>query len=341
MSTFRKAERAKAKARIALIGVSGSGKTYSALLLARGLVGENGKIAVIDTENGSADLYSGLTDYDVATLEAPYEPKKYLAILSEAEKAGYDAVIIDSLSHAWAGEGGLLDMQGKIADGGGNSFAAWRNVTPWHNKLVDAIINSKCHIIATMRAKAAYEVVDSNGKKVPKKIGLAPVQRDGVEYEFTTVFDIDTSHNASASKDRTSLFDGSIFVPKVETGEQLRQWLESGAEAPARPPQKPAESDKPKVDMKRIGAIWNTYMALCGGQKDHAVNAIKKIVGDKPKEEWSDGDLDALAADIERRREEAEPKSMREETFSGQSLDSLMEMNDDGPPLPGVEDQAS
>ncbi|NCC05932.1 MAG: hypothetical protein EOM37_18260 [Proteobacteria bacterium] len=308
--TFRKAQRSKARARIALIGVSGSGKTYSALLIARGLVGAKGKIAVIDTENGSADLYASLTEYDVATISAPYEPKKYLAIIEEAEKAGYDAIVIDSLSHAWSGDGGLLDMQGKLADRG-NSFAAWRNVTPWHNKLVEALITSPAHIIATMRAKAAYEVVeDDRGKKAPKKIGLAPVQREGMEYEFTSVFDIDGQHNATVSKDRTSIFDGTIFKPTVETGKTIREWLESGVESPKVDHQesKPEikKPDKEKIPAKkappslegRKKAIWDGYMAIFQGDKDLAKEAILEVVPGKSSKDWEGLDLDTLEADL-------------------------------------------
>jgi hypothetical protein len=148
---FRKAERRKARLRLGIAGPSGSGKTYSALLIAFGL---GGKVALIDTENGSGDMYPHLGDYDVLTLRAPFTPDKYIEGIREAEKAGYSTVIIDSLSHAWAGEGGLLDQHGKIADSGkGNSYTAWRSITPKHNALVEAMLQSSCHVIATMRTK--------------------------------------------------------------------------------------------------------------------------------------------------------------------------------------------
>ena len=244
---FHKAERKKAKLRLALCGVSGSGKTYSALLMAQGL---GGKIAMIDTENGSGELYANLCEYDVCQVTAPYTPEKYIASIKEAEKAGYDVIIIDSLSHAWAGEGGLLDKHDAIskASRSGNSYAAWREITPLHNKLVDTILQSPCHIIASMRSKTAYEVVDDgSGKKAPKKIGMAPVQRDGMEYEFTVVMDLAVeSHIATASKDRTGLFDGQYFKPTIETGKQLLSWLDAGNgewQPPAK--EKPA-ADKPQ-----------------------------------------------------------------------------------------------
>ncbi|MFN8994406.1 MAG: ATP-binding protein, partial [Pseudomonadota bacterium] len=156
---------------------SGAGKTYSALKLAFGL---GGKAGMIDTENGSGDLYAHLGDYDIIPLTAPYTADKYRAAIKAFEDAGYSTIIIDSLSHAWAGEGGLLDKHGKIADSGrgGNSFAAWRQVTPDHNALVEAMLQSDCHIIATMRSKTEYVIEeDEKGKKTPRKIGMAPVQR--------------------------------------------------------------------------------------------------------------------------------------------------------------------
>jgi hypothetical protein len=185
----------KAKLRLGIAAPSGAGKTYSALLLAFGL---GGKVGLIDTEHGSGDLYAHLGDYSVIGIEAPYTVAKYTEAIKAFEEAGYDTIIIDSLSHAWAGDGGLLDKQGKIADRGTNSFAAWRTITPEHNALVDAMLQSPAHIIATMRAKQDY-VLETNdkGKQTPKKVGLAPVQRDGMEYEFTVMLDVDMQHVAS------------------------------------------------------------------------------------------------------------------------------------------------
>ncbi len=232
---FKKAERKSAKLRAALCGISGSGKTYSALLLARGLAGASGKIAVIDTERGSASLYADITDFDVAELAPPYSPARYKALITAAAKE-YDVLVIDSLSHAWSAEGGILDMHDKatMSNKGGNSYTAWRDVTPQHNQLVDAILSCPCHVIATIRSKTAYELQDNgNGKKTPVKIGLAPIQRDGMEYEFTLVLDVSVSnHIASSSKDRTQLWDGRNDKITVAHGTELREWLESGKPMP-------------------------------------------------------------------------------------------------------------
>ncbi|MGH8652701.1 MAG: AAA family ATPase [Gammaproteobacteria bacterium] len=181
---FKRAERKKTKLRLAICGPSGSGKTYSALLIAQGLAPE-GKIALLDTEHGSGELYSQILSYDVAALNPPFTPERYIALIGEAEHAGYDALIIDSLSHAWAGEGGILDMHDKAtaASRSANSFMAWREVTPQHNALVETMLSADLHLIATMRTKTAYDLVDDgNGKKKTHQGGASPraARRHGV-----------------------------------------------------------------------------------------------------------------------------------------------------------------
>jgi hypothetical protein len=231
---IHRAMRKRAKLRLGLSGPSGSGKTYSSLLIAGGL---GKRVGLIDTENGSGELYADSPEisralpegYDVITLQAPFEPKRYVQAIQAFERGGYDVIIIDSLTHAWAGQGGLLDQQGKIADRSGNGFSAWRQVTPEHNKLVDAILQSSAHCVVTMRSKTEYVIEqDSRGKATPRKVGLAPVMRDGIEYEFTVAMDLGQDHNAQATKDRTGLFDGSVFPVTRDTGKKLLAWLESG-----------------------------------------------------------------------------------------------------------------
>lgn len=253
---FRKAERKRAKARIALCGPSGSGKTHGALLLAKGM---GTKIALIDTENSSAEMEAGkpgIPEFDVVVMHAPFDPVKYIAAVQAAEDAGYDVIIIDSLTHAWAGSGGLLEKMDMLAKTKKNSFAAWREITPQHNRLVEAILQSKANIIATMRTKTSY-AVDTNdkGRTEVKKMGMEPVQREGMDYEFTLVFDIDQgSHIASASKDRTSLFDTNPVVISTQTGEQIKAWLEAGVtekiEEPVTPePQTTGEMVGPRTEL--------------------------------------------------------------------------------------------
>lgn len=230
---FQRAERKRAKLRMALCGPAGSGKTYSSLLIAQGLVGD-GKIAMIDSEHRSGELYADMLDYDVASIDPPYTPEKYMAMIDGAIHAGYDALIIDSLSHAWMGEGGFLEIHDRetMASRSKNSFDAWRKVNPGYRKFMNKILKSDIHIIATMRTKTAYEIVENDkGKKQPIKVGLAPIQRAEFDYEFTVVLDIGVDgHIATSSKDRTGLFDGQSFIPSADTGKQLLTWLNTGVD---------------------------------------------------------------------------------------------------------------
>ena len=224
---FKKAQRKAVKIKMALTGTSGSGKTYSALLIAKGI---GGRIAVIDSENDSASLYSDLVDFDTCPIEPPFTPQKYIDIIHEAENEGYTTLIIDSLTHVWSGEGGILQMVDNEAKVTHNSFTAWKKVTPIYDRLINTILQSNMHIIVTMRSKTAYEIQENDkGKKAPVKVGLAPIQRDGLEYEFTTVLEINNdSHIAIATKDRTNIFGDEAFKPSEETGENIIKWLESG-----------------------------------------------------------------------------------------------------------------
>ena len=275
---FRKAERKKAKLRLAIAGPAGSGKTYSALLIAQGL-SPNSKIALIDTEHGSGELYSSLAGYDVATLTPPFSPERYITLIREAEQAGYDVLIIDSLSHAWEGEGGCLELHDRAtaASRSGNSYTAWREVTPQHNALVEAMLQSPCHIIATMRSKTAYELSDDgNGKKKPIKVGLAPVQRPGMEYEFTVVLDLSVErHIATATKDRTSLFDGQHFIPTAATGEALQQWLESDKD-PVEASRELLSNLKARVDEIDAVPHLNNWWIAHKGEIDSLMSADKE-----------------------------------------------------------------
>jgi len=200
------------------------------LKLAKG-IGE--KILLIDTERGSGDLYANLFDYDVLPITPPYKPEKYIEALHAAEDHGYDVVIVDSLSHAWADEGGLLDQADKL-QGKTDRFRVWSNLTPQHRRLVNALLNTPVHLVATMRSKQQYAMDrdESTGKTSVKKHGLAPVQREGMEYEFTVFFDVDQDHNAQATKDRTDLFKNESFIIDQNIGKRLSDWLNAGAEDP-------------------------------------------------------------------------------------------------------------
>ena len=237
---IEQAARQCAKLRMAIMGPSGSGKTFSALLLSKGLVDGNKadkfeKVCLIDTESGSGHLYADLGPYRVLSLAAPFSPERFIEAIRTAEKAGFEVIIIDSLSAEWSGDGGILDLQGKLADTKyrGNSWSAWREVTPRHNALIEAILNSPAHIVATMRSKTEYLQIEENGKRQIKKVGMAPIQRESIDFEFTLVFDLNAEHLAYATKDRTGLFDGQSLRISEETGSVLKQWLNPAH--PARP----------------------------------------------------------------------------------------------------------
>jgi hypothetical protein len=224
---FEKAMRKKAKLRLALTGPSGSGKTYSALTIAKGM---GGSVAFIDTEKGSASLYSNEFDFDVLELDPPFTPERFVAAIEAAENAGYDIVIIDSMSHEWNGVGGCLEELDVVAKAKfkSNSHAAWSEITPRHRKFLDSILRTKMHVIATMRSKT--ETAQMEGSRKVQKLGLKSEQRDGVEYEFTTVLDINhETHIAVASKDRTGIFSNSNYTELTpEVGVRLMEWLSEG-----------------------------------------------------------------------------------------------------------------
>lgn len=235
------AKRSKAKLRLAIDGPSGSGKTYSALLIAYGLCGDWSKIAVIDTERESANLYADLCaggqKYLTGQINVPFTPQKYLEALRACEQAGMEVVIIDSLTHAWTAEGGMLDIHEEAVkkQRTANSYTAWADVTPLHRKLVDAILTSPIHVISTIRSDTEYsQEKDPSGKTVVKKIGMKPQFRKGLDYEMTIVFSLEQNHRATITKSRINSFPvNEIILPTVETGVKLLEWLNSGEEAPS------------------------------------------------------------------------------------------------------------
>lgn len=224
---FKKAERKKIKLKIALIGASGAGKSYSALQLVKGM---DGKTAYIDTEGGRGELYADKFDYDIMELEAPFSPERYIEAIKEAESAGYSNLIIDSASHEWMGKGGCLEIAEKIQ--GTNDFTKWAKVTPRHNAFIDAIVRSKINVIFTLRGKDEYVMEENEkGKKIPKKIGLGAEQRKGLEYECIVAFNLEQdTHIATATKDNTGIFNGIYDVITSETGRKLKEWAENGKE---------------------------------------------------------------------------------------------------------------
>lgn len=242
MTTFQKAVRRALKARMAIMGPAGSGKTYSALALAKGL---GGRVAVIDTEHGSASKYEGyVAEFDVAELDT-FSPDAYIAAIRAASAARYDVLIVDSLSHAWAGKDGILEQ--KDASAARDSFSAWRTLTPQHNRLVEALLSFDGHLIVTMRSKMAYDIDrDERGKSHVRKVGLAPVQREGLEYEFDVVGDMDDGVMTITKSRCPAIARQQIRHPGAAMAATLKAWLDDGMPQPARPAPDPVTPGVPK-----------------------------------------------------------------------------------------------
>ena len=220
------------------------------LLLAQGLTnGDFSKVAIIDTENGSADLYAHLGNYNVLTLTPPFTPDNYIKAIDVCEKAGIEVIIIDSISHCWDY---LLDYHSSLA---GNSFTNWAKIKPLEKAFMDKILQCDAHVIATMRTKQDYVLNQKDGKFIPEKVGLKAVQRDGIDFEFTLVFDIDIKHFAVSSKDRTGLFMGKPeFTINPSTGRKILEWCNSGTNL-----QSAREKIKNTRNLEELNVLYNQY----------------------------------------------------------------------------------
>jgi len=216
---LKQSERKNSKIKVAMQGSSGSGKTYSALLVAHGITNDWNKICIIDTENGSANLYAHLGAYKVLSLDTPFSPERYIQAINTCEQSDIEVIIIDSISHCWEN---LLASHAAML---GNSFVNWNKITPRYNSFIQKILQSNCHIICTMRTKQDYNLIEKNGKMTPEKAGIKAIMREGIDYEFTIVMNMDLKHQAKVTKDRTGIFNGqSEFIPSVETGKVILDW---------------------------------------------------------------------------------------------------------------------
>ena len=279
---LQKATRKKSKLRLNISGPAGSGKTYSALLMAKGLIGTWDKIAVIDTENGSAGLYSHLGDFNTIDLQAPYSPERYIEAIDSCIKAGMECIIIDSSTHEWNGAGGCIDINEKLAQSKfkGNTWSAWSQTTPRHDAFVNKVLQSPVHVITCTRSK--METVMTDDKKV-KKLGMKDIQREGWEYELTVSLNIDRdTHTATASKDRTNLFEHrDPFVITEDTGKEIAAWCETGVDVP-----KPVGFTLPPETATEIGSLIETSTLDVNGKvvaANSQLNAKNQAEVDKIK----------------------------------------------------------
>ena len=280
MGIFEKAKREKIWTKILLGGASGSGKTFSALRLATGLAKNmNGKVCAMDTENGRIKYYAPKDEnnidttkeflFDVAELREPYEPEQYIKIIDAAVDAGYDVLIIDSISHEW---NYCVEVHDKMP---GNSYTNWAKITPRHDAFMEKVLQAPIHIIATVRGKDEYVLEEKNGKQTPKKVGLGYKQRDGVEYNYTATFNIaQDTHVAEVTKDNTHLFEGRYEVLTEKDGEALYQWANSGEAFRPEPPkiEKAVVDNKSEIDVVREDII-NLAKKL-GGSKNPDVKSL-------------------------------------------------------------------
>jgi hypothetical protein len=362
---FQRATKHQAKLRMALIGPSGSGKTYTALAIATNL---GQRVALIDTERGSASKYASLFSFDVLELDT-YSPNTYVGAIAEAQKEGYDVLVIDSLSHAWSGKDGVLEFVDQAAKRmqSGSSFGAWREATPLHNRLVDAMLGSGMHLIATVRSKTEYsQEKDERGKTVIRKMGLQPVQRDGLEYEFDVIGDLNQENDLIISKTRCPELSGKIYAKAgADVASVLTAWLSDGAPAPVAPApsQQPAATtvappapkangngnghgtaaNAPKPDWK---SFWMAARAIGFGRQD-----VYDFLGTTSMELWLNeplrpdapkrtlaGALDELQEEQERREAErlaaAEVAPDAIDTESGKPPEEEREMASDGESAP-------
>jgi hypothetical protein len=296
MGLFTKAVKYDAKLRLAIAGPSGSGKTYSALAIATAF---GGKVAVVDTEHGSASKYADLFDFDVLEMDAPYHPDKYIEAVEAAAHAGYKVVVLDSMSHAWNGEGGLLELVEQASKRfKGNSYAAWGDITPIQNRLIAAIVSADIHIIATMRSKQDYvQEKDSNGKPIIRKVGMAPIQRDGFEYEFDVFLDMDVENNAIVSKTRCPALTGKVIAkPGAPLAHTLIDWL-SGA--PAQQPTGPTRASQEQLEqLEAVGLSF--YGDEWAEQLPKLVEAVSKGAV-STSEELTQGEAKKLIEGIQKK----------------------------------------
>lgn len=299
---FQKATKQQMKARVAISGPAGSGKTTNALQFAKALVKSLDKVAVIDTERGSASLYADrFSGFATLDFTPPYDPRLLCDAIDAAAASGFECLVIDSLSHFWSGEGGVLEQVDKA---GSNKFTnGWGTLTPVQNRMVEKILAYPGHVIVTLRSKTAYAVDSSGGKAIPRKVGQAPIQRDGLEYEFTLVLDLDRDHSVGISKTRCAALETTGFVSGTELPNLINTfitWLGEGDTATV-----PVKTAKVRLFNAFIDKGWNQTEA-----KSQAAHL------------WSDADvsgttiaqddLDALLARVPAAKEEADVFAVEE-----------------------------
>ena len=281
-----KAVRKQVKVRIALIGPSGSGKSFTALRIVKGL---GGKTLMGNTEGDRGYFYAEEFDYDIVDIQPPYTPEKYIEVIEYAEQNGYDNLILDSGSHEWSGRGGLLEIHDKMP---GNSYTNWGKINPRHNLFIDKQLYSKCNIINCLRGKDQYVLEEKNGKQAPKKVGMGAEQRANYEYEFTATFMLDQeTHIATAMKDNTHIFEGKYDVLTEEHGILLKKWANSGAAQESTPSPPP-----PTIEPVNWPTFWAGVKSKLGYDENdvHAIASAMRKTQITSLSDWSREEVSEL-----------------------------------------------
>jgi hypothetical protein len=304
--TFKKATKKQSKLRLSIAGPSGSGKTYSALKIATEM---GGKIAFIDTERGSAAKYSDLFEFDVIELD-DFHPEKYIEAIKAAEKAGYDILIIDSTTHEWNGKNGILELHEAAVQRQRtkNSYTAWAEVTPLHNEFINAILQCRCHVIASVRSTVDYvQEKNDQGKTEVKKVGMKSQQREGMDYEYDIMMEMNIDHVGVITKTRCAALDGKIFKkPGAELAAILNEWLGSGEAVREEETPVVAEARPVAVAFDRKKAIDSINAGLMTVSKEFGVSAeavehrIAAAAGGPVKEleDLEDDQLESILTDL-------------------------------------------
>jgi hypothetical protein len=321
---IKKAVRERVWLKIAAMGPAGAGKTYGTIGLAKGLA-PTGKVLLVDTENSSASYYADKWDFDVVDMHAPFTSQKYMEVLQEAVRLGYEVIVIDSMSHEWAASGGVLDKKADFDRQKGERWGNWQDAKKPHALFKEEWLQAPIHVIATMRSKMEY-VLETNekGKQVPRKVGLAPIQDGDSEYEFGVAFEIDRdSHLATAAKDRTGLFDGRSFPLNETIGQELAAWLSSGAPMSSPAPSVSVAVSQPVVQVIEPNSVIVALMA------ELAAVTLQVRMPEKTRQAlidlWeTDGlsDPDALRAEIATIRGTI-PRETVSESFTASQRDAL------------------
>lgn len=282
---FQKASRSQVFLKDAITGPTGSGKTFSALRLAFGLVEGTGKrVAFLDTENDSASLYSDQFDFDVLPIAPPFSSDSFRDGVMAAVSSDYGAIIIDSASHLWKG---ILEYKGKIDERGGNQYTNWRDPDKKFNEALDAVLQSKIHVLFCLRSKMEYVMEDNGkGKQAPKRVGLAPIMREGIEFEFTTVFDVAMNHEAVATKDRSGLFPTDRYFQITEqTGRDIAAWLKTATpkvETPTPEPKAPTDAEAKTGNIERFRKMLESHRG------EHALSEFEDLYCQKASATFED-----------------------------------------------------